>query len=639
MAEPVILKDHSSERQIFFGRIRLGVWVVVVLILILVARMFQLQILEYNDYRTLSDKNRIQRQPMAPNRGLIKDRNGVLLADNTPSVNLTINIEYTADLEQTIAQIKDIVPLSDAQIRSFKRRLKHWPRMFDSIPILFNMREEDIASISVNLHKLPSVKIEARLIRHYPKGELMAHAVGSVRRINAEDVKTLDKNAYAGTDYIGKTGIEKFYERALLGSLGHKLVETDARGRPVRIMASATVPPMQGRTLQLHLDSKLQQVASDALGDRRGALVAVDPRSGGILALVSKPAYDANLFVAGIDPKTYAGLRDSIDLPLFNRALQGQYQPGSTLKPFIGLAGLASGIIGADYTISDPGWYRLPGSKRLYRDWNWKKNGASGHGQVNMQRAIYRSCNVYFYHLAEKLGIDRIHDYLSLFGFGMNASMDLSTARDGLLPSRDWKLGYKDQVWYPGDTLNIGIGQGDMLVTPLQLATAVAILANRGKVVAPRMLMSGARLPKSAGKQLTDIDLIPDHTWELIIESMGMVVHRGNRGYGENGTAWAYIGQDIPYKMAGKSGTAQVVGIAQGEEYDADLLSRQQRKHAWFIAFAPLQKPTIALVVLLENGGSGSVSASPVARAVIDHHLLSGDHPAPNLAGGQGADR
>ena len=408
--------------------------------------------------------------------------------------------------------------------------------------------------------------------------------------------------------------------------VGYQQVETDARGRVMKVLESNL--PVPGKDLILHVDSSLQQAAVAALGDRRGSVVAIEPETGGILAMVSKPGYDPNLFVTGIDHKTYASLRDSIDVPLFNRAIQGQYQPGSTIKPIIGLAGLVTGQTSMDFKIDDPGWYQLPGQERLYRDWNWRTSGAGGHGIVDLQKAIYRSCNVYFYELAVKMGIDRIDNYLALFGFGFNTALDLPEAKSGLLPTREWKRESRGLPWYPGDTVNIGIGQGDMLVTPLQLATAITVVANRGKWVAPRMLKSGSDLAElSAVPRLDSIELIPEPVWDYIIGSMEKVVHRGNQGYGENGTAWAYIGQDIPYRMAGKSGTAQVVEIKQGELYEEELLDERQRKHAWFVAFAPVEAPQIALAVLLENGGGGSEVAAPVARAIIDHHLLGGTPP------------
>lgn len=621
MVEPLALKDHTWESRIFFERIVVGFGILVVLTLFLVARFFYLQIVQHDIYATLSDKNRIQVQPLPPIRGLIYDRNGELLADNSPSFNLTITPERVDDMDETLARLNDVLNLSDEEIEAFAKRLKRRQRPFESVPLRFKLAQEEIARFSVDRHAMPGVEVEARLVRHYPKGELMVHAVGSVRRINENDARRLDPVAYSGTDHIGKIGIERFYESDLLGTVGYQQVEIDARGKVMKILESNL--PSPGKDLVLHVDSSLQQAASEALGDRRGTIVAIEPETGGILAMVSKPGYDPNLFVTGIDFATYASLRDSPDVPLFNRALQGQYEPGSTIKPVIGLAGLVTGMTNAEYTMDDPGWFKLPNNERLYRDWNWKASGAGGHGKVNLEKAIYRSCNVYFYSLAVKMGIDRIDDYMALFGFGANTALDLPEARSGLLPTREWKEDTRGLPWYPGDTINIGIGQGDMLVTPLQLATAVTVIANRGKWVAPRMLKSGSDLLEhSSVTRMDSIELIPDHLWDLVIGAMEKVVHRGNQVYGENGTAWAYIGQDIPYRMAGKSGTAQVVGIAQGEEYDEEELDERQRKHAWFVAFAPVENPKIALAVLVENGGGGSSVAAPVARAVIDHHLL-----------------
>ena len=625
MAEPLALKNHDIESRVFFERIMLGFGLLLVGTVFLVARMFYLQIIQHDLYTTLSDQNRIQVQSLPPIRGLIYDRNGELIADNIPSYSLTITKERVDDLDRTIAFLDSLIGLTSDQIESFNRRLDRRKRPFESVPILFRLTQEEIARVSVNRYVIPGVDVEAKLVRHYPKGELMAHAVGSVRRINEEDARKLDSVAYSGTDHIGKIGVEKFYEKVLLGKVGYRRVETNARGQVMKVLDYTS--PKPGANLVLHVDTGLQQVASDALGDRRGTVVALDPRTGGILALVSKPSYDPNLFVTGIDFATYNKLRDSPDVPLFNRALQGQYEPGSTIKPFIGLAGLVTGTTNESYTIEDPGWFKLPNNTRLFRDWNWTKKNDGGHGKVSIQKAIYRSCNVYFYQLASKLGIDALHQHLAWFGFGKNMAIDLPEARSGLLPSRAWKMSARQEPWFPGDTVNIGIGQGDILVTPLQLATAVAILANRGKPVTPRMLMRGSEIgigPRIAAQN--DLDQVSEYVWDLIIDSMEMVVHRGNRGFNGNGTAWAYIGRGIKYRMAGKSGTAQVVGIAQGEEYDEDLLDERLRKHAWFIAFAPVDDPVIAMVVLLENGGGGSKFASPIARKVLDYYLLENEY-------------
>ena len=630
MLEPLTLKDNKEESRIFARRLYSAFGFLLLLSLLLVGRFFHLQVVQHDLHATLSDKNRIQVQPLAPNRGLIFDTNGNLLADNEPSINLTITRERVDDLKATFSRLKAVLELTDEEIDAFRKRLNRQQRPFEPVPVRFRLTPEEIARVSVDLFELPGVGFEAKLVRHYPQGELMAHAVGSVRRIDEEDARRLDPVAYSGTDHIGKMGVEKFYERDLLGKVGNQRVETNARGKIMKRLDSTL--PTPGKDLTLHLDTGLQLAASRALADRRGAVVAVEPATGGILALLSKPGYDPNLFVTGIAHDTYADLRDSRDTPLFNRAVRGQYEPGSTIKPLLGLAGLATGVVDEDYAINDPGWFKLPGDDRLYRDWNWKSSAAGGHGVVNISKAVYRSCNVYFYGLALLLGIDRMEEHLARFGFGTNTTLDIPEAETGLLPSKAWKRSARGEPWYPGDTLNMGIGQGDMLVTPLQLATAMTVIANRGRWVPPRMLKSGSDLPQ-AGIGPGDVDGVPAPVWDLIIDGMRDVVHRGNRGYGENGTAWAYIGRDIPYRMAGKSGTAQVVGIRQGEVYEASELDERLRNHAWFVAFAPVEEPRIAVAVLVENGGGGSKNAAPVARAVIDHHLLD-KGSAPIQSGG-----
>ncbi|MBS03688.1 MAG: penicillin-binding protein 2 [Gammaproteobacteria bacterium] len=620
MPEPLALKDQTSEAQIYIDRVSFCFGLLVLGALLLVGRMFYLQIVEHDRYSTLADENRIQVQSIAPVRGLIYDRNGVLIADNVPSKFLTLTTELTRDVTGTLDALRDVIGLNDAEIEAFAKRRARKRRPYDPVPVRYHLSEEEIARIEVNRYRLPGVRVDAQLVRHYPERGLLAHAVGSVRRINEDDLKRIDQVAYSGTDHIGKTGIERFYEPLLLGRVGYRRIETNALGRVMNVLDETK--PVPGRNLTLQIDAGLQQAASDALGDRRGVVVAIEPATGGILAMVSKPSYDPNLFVTGIDHETYGALRDSIDVPLFNRVLQGQYEPGSTLKPFLGLIGLAEGTVTEETIVEDPGWFRLRGNQRLYRDWNWTKDGRGGHGDaVNLDRALYRSCNVYFYSLAVKMGIGTIHENLALFGFGRNLSLDLPEGRSGLLLSPDWKRTVRGEQWYPGDTVNIGIGQGDMLVTPLQLASAVTVIANRGRFIPPRLLLEGADVPE-AREQVDNVTSISREHWDAVILGMENVIHRGNMGFGENGTAWAYIGQDIPYRMAGKSGTAQVVGIKQGEEYDEELLDDRQRKHAWFVAFAPVEAPTIALAVLVENGGGGSSVASPVARTVLDHYLL-----------------
>ena len=613
MSEPIVLKDHHDESRVFIDRVFMAFACAMLLTLLLAGRMLYLQVIQHDRYATLSESNRIQVQSIPPVRGLIFDRHGELLADNAPSFSLNLVTEQISSLDETLGRVEKRIGLTTEQRSRFERRLRRKQRPFESVPLLHRLSQEDIARISVDQYAMPGVHIEASLVRHYPLSDLVAHAVGSVRRINEDDARDLDKVAYSGTDHVGKTGIERFYESRLLGRVGYQRVETDARGRIMQVLSRTD--PVPGENLELTLDAGLQRVASEALGEQRGAIVALDTRTGGILAMVSKPGYDPNPFVTGIDHASYALLRDSIDVPLFNRAVQGQYEPGSTLKPFIGLAGLMMGVTTAEHVIDDPGSFQLPDSERLYRDWNWTREGEGGHGKVDMNRAIYRSCNVYFYGLAVELGIDRIHTHLDRFGFGRNLAHDLPEAGSGLLPSKEWKRSVRNLPWYPGDSVNIGIGQGDVLVTPLQLATAVAILANRGRMIIPHLL-------KDAELPLRPNVGIPDDAWRVISDAMQDVIHRGRRGLGENGTAWAYIGMDIPYRAAGKSGTAQVVGIAQGEEYDHTELDERLRKHAWFVAYAPAEEPQIAVAVLVENGGGGSEVAAPVARKVLDYQMI-----------------
>ena len=630
MSEPIVLKDHHDESRVFIDRVVMAFACAVLLTLLLAGRMLYLQVVQHDRYATISESNRIQVQSIPPVRGLIVDRHGELLADNAPSFSLNLVTEQISSLDETLDRVENRIGLTTEQRSRFERRLRRKQRPYESVPLLHRLSQEDIARISVDQYAMPGVHIEASLVRHYPLSDLVTHAVGSVRRINEDDARVLGKVAYSGTDHVGKTGIERFYESRLLGRVGYQRVETDARGRIMQVLSRTD--PVPGENLELTLDAGLQRVASEALGEQRGAIVALDTRTGGILAMVSKPGYDPNPFVTGIDHASYALLRDSIDVPLFNRAIQGQYEPGSTLKPFIGLAGLMMGVTTAEHVIDDPGSFQLPDSERLYRDWNWTREGEGGHGKVDMNRAIYRSCNVYFYGLAVELGIDRIHTHLDRFGFGRNLAHDLPEASSGLLPSREWKRSVRNLPWYPGDSVNIGIGQGDVLVTPLQLATAVAILANRGRVITPHLL-------RDAELSLRPNVDIPDDAWRVISDAMQDVIHRGRRGLGENGTAWAYIGMDIPYRAAGKSGTAQVVGIAQGEEYDDAELDERLRKHAWFVAYAPAEEPQIAVAVLVENGGGGSEVAAPVARKVLDYQMIGNsaiaqrsEHQEPTLA-------
>jgi len=622
MASNLSITDSSSERRAFSSRAMMLFTIAVMLIATLVVRLLQLQVWDYDAYRTRSEDNRIQVQPLAPPRGLIYDRHGVLLADNRPVSSLAIVREGISDLDAVIADLRTLINISDEEVENFSERLQRRRRPWEPVALKLTLTEEEIAVLAVNRHRLDGVEITTQLVRHYPFDGLFAHSVGSVRRITEDDLQRLDPVRYSATKFVGRLGVERFYETSLHGEVGYQRVETDAHGR-IRAVLD-TSPPIAGQSITLQLDSRLQIAATAALGERRGAVVALDTRSGGVLAMVSNPSYDPNLFITGITADQYRELSTSRDTPLFNRAINGQYAPGSTFKPVVGLAGLANGIITWEDEIIDHGSFRLPGQSRIYRDWSWKTGNSGGQGRVDLHRAIYRSSNVFFYDLGSRLNIDDLSKFAAQFGYGQRTAVDIPDASEGLLPTRIWKQGAKGEIWYPGDSVNLGIGQGDLLATPLQLATVACVIANRGAWVRPRMLLSSDRplvefdpprpMPRVQGPTPDD--------WERMIDSMEDVVHRGNLGYGQSGTAWAYIGRDLAYRMAGKSGTAQVVEIKQGQEYDEDELAERNRKHAWFIAFAPADDPLIAVSVLVENGGGGSAVAAPVAREVLDAFLL-----------------
>lgn len=621
MAVALAIKDPNRERALIIRR-AITFFVIIVLCLgVLAARFVQLQVYEHESYQYRSDKNRIQVQPLAPPRGLIFDRNGLLLADNRPSSALGIVVERVEDLEAMIQRVRGIVTLSEEQVEQFYQRVKRSRRPGEPVVLAENLSNADIAALAVDRHHLDGVKVITRLQRYYPQAGIAAHAVGSVRRMTEEDLRQVDPSRYRATQFVGKRGVEAYYESDLHGRPGFQQVETDAHGRVTRIIDID--PPSVGRNITLYLDAQLQRAAVNALGERRGAIVALDPKTGGVLALVSKPSYDPNQFVVGMSDSEFRALSESVYLPLFNRATNGQYAPGSTFKPVVGLAGIASGAMQWDTKIEDRGSFRLTGGEREYRDWSWTVDDSGGQGIVDLRKAIYRSSNVYFYDVASRLDIDYLARFAGEFGFGQNLAVDIRDASRGLVPDPEWKLGAKGEKWYQGDSVNLGIGQGDLLVTPLQIATYAAMIANRGRVVRPRMVMSGddkstasfAPLPSEQTSDLSAED------WQQIVAAMEDVVHLGGQGFRGNGTAWAYIGQSIGYRMAGKSGTAQVVEIRQGEEYDEEDLSEFRRKHAWFMAFAPVEDPQIALAVLVENGGGGSSVAAPVAKEVIDAYL------------------
>jgi len=615
------IKDPGREQDMFADR-AIALFVVVVLMFgVLVARLVTLQIVEHETYQSRADDNRTKIQTLAPSRGMIYDRNGRILADNKTSFSLAIVPERADDLDALLHSIVEILTLTPQHLERIRNALDKPRRPDSAVVVLEALSEKQVAMLAVNRHRLRGVEVTSQLIRSYPMGELAAHAVGSVRRLTKEDLRTVEPVQYSGSQFIGKRGVEAFYEKSLHGKVGYQKVETDAYGRVRRVLE--VQGGQTGQNLTLHLDSRLQVASVAALGERRGAIVALDPRTGGVLAMVSQPSYDPNLFVTGMSISTFDDLASSIYLPLFNRAVNGQYAPGSTFKPVVGLAGISSGVTQWSETIEDKGWFQLPGQERVYRDWSWTKDDSGGQGQVDLNRAIYRSSNVYFYDLASRMEIGSLLEFASQFGLGRNVAVDIPEASTGLLPTPEWKRKAKNQPWYPGDSVNLGIGQGDLLATPMQMATVAAAIANRGKVVRPKMLLSSDVSIDEVGTidELPSVLGLDGEDWELMIDAMENVVHRGGQGFRGNGTAWAYIGQQIGYRMAGKSGTAQVVEITQGEEYDEEQLSEFRRKHAWFIAFAPVDDPTIALAVLVENGGGGSSVAAPVARAIIDAHL------------------
>ncbi|MGB9130220.1 MAG: penicillin-binding protein 2 [Thiobacillus sp.] len=607
------LKNLDRELARFHGRLKAGAVFVAMLAAVLLGRAFYLQILQHEHYIERAESNRISLVPTAPHRGLILDRNGRILAENYSAYTLELTRAKTDDLEATLSEVGKLIEITPGQVRRFRRLLSE-SHEFETVPLKSKLTDEEVAILAANRYRLPGVEVKARLFRNYQAGPGMAHVVGFIGRINDRDLERLrEQNVelnYRGSAYIGKTGLEQSYETLLHGRTGFDQMETDASGRAVRMLSR--IPPVPGKDLRLHLDAELQAVAEHAFGDYLGGLVALDPNTGGVLALVSKPGFDPNLFVDGIDPETWKSLNESPDRPMVNRALRGIYPPGSTIKPFMALAGLELGLRKPSDSINDPGFYSLPNSRHQFRDW---KRG--GHGVVDLRRSISQSCDVYYYRLAVDMGIDRMHDTLAQFGLGEKTGIDLDGESAGLLPSRDWKQRRFKQIWYPGETVISGIGQGYHLTTPLQLATATAMLANGGKRIEPR-LVQAVRDPLAQAWQPQpgvvrgQMAIAPAHL-AVVREGMMDVMRPG-------GTA-AAAAAGASYTIAGKTGTAQVVGIKQGARYEASRLSRQYRDHALFIAYAPAENPTIVVAVMVENGGHGGSTAAPIARAIFDYYL------------------
>ncbi len=604
------IKDAEREKVLLRQRVLVALAGIFLLLLLLIGRLLNLQWLDYEHYSTLSHENRVKVLPIAPIRGLIYDRKGRILAENLPSFTLAVIPEQVVDLDNTLADLGRLIHIGAEERQRFFRDIKR-KRRFENVPLRFNLSEQEVARFAVNAHRFPGVVVEAVLSRSYPYAELGSHLVGYVGRINERELKHIDASNYSATRHIGKTGIERMYEDLLHGTVGYQQVEINAQGRILRVLERT--PPQPGVNLYLSVDMDLQQVAVKALEGQRGAVVAIEPDSGDILALVSTPGFDPNLFVNGISSEKYRGLRDSPDRPLFNRALQGQYPPGSTIKPMMGLAGLEYGLRKPGDRTWCPGWYQLKGQEHKYRC--WKK---VGHGHVDIEDAIVQSCDVYFYELAHDMGIDRMHDFLSGFGLGRITGIDLPGERSGLWPSRAWKRRVRNLPWFPGETLITGIGQGFSLATPLQLAQAVALISRRGDGMKPRLLrriedpVIGEARDLRPQAALTRVHA-DARNWATIIKAMHDVVQ------GPRGTARASA-RGARYRYAGKTGTAQVYGIKQDEKADKNV-AEHLRDHALFIAFAPLDVPRIAVAVVIENGGSGSHAAAPVARKILDAYL------------------
>ena len=613
MADFSTLKNPQWESRLYTARASFTLLVVLLMLGVLLWRYHDLQINRHQDFATLADNNRIHVRALPPARGLIYDRNGVLLADNRPGFTLSIVVERTKNLEQLLSDVGELLAFKDTELARFEKLVKR-RRPYESVPLRFNLSEAEQALVAVNEHRLSGVEVSAQLIRDYPLANELAHVIGYAGRINERELKRIDPRRYKGSHMIGKTGLEKFYEDQLLGEVGYEHVETNARGRVMRVLERTD--PVPGADLHLFLDSRLQKIAIEVLGEERGAVVAIDTATGGVLALASMPSFDPNLFVTGISTKAYKVLTGSPAQPLFDRALRGQYPPGSTVKPVFGLAGLDSGTVTMGYRIYDPGFYQLENKEHKYRDW---KRG--GHGsKISLYDAIVQSCDVYFYDVGFRSGIDVLHDYGTRFGYGAKTGIDLPAEARGLMPSRDWKQGARGRVWYPGDTVNVSIGQGLMLATPLQMAVAVSRLATRGEVREPKLVKVVGNEVVAPVSQSTTIE-IPERYWDLVLDAMSGVV-RDLRG-----TARRAVGK-IDYTMAGKTGTAQVVGIKQDEKYDASKLAKLQLDHALFIAFAPVENPRIAVAVIVENGEHGSSTAAPVARDVINAYFEHYPEPA-----------
>jgi len=597
--------NHQTESQNQRFRLHVLIAILLVLSLILILRLGFLQISQFKRYQTLSLKNQMTIIPIAPPRGVVLDRNGILLAENVPVYVLEIIPEHIKNLKETIAKLRVLLPsITDDDIDSFYRT-KLQNRSFVPIPIKLKLSLKDVAIFATNQYHFPGVSIKARSMRHYPLGEVTAHALGYVGRINIEELRRVDPTNYRATNYIGKTGVEKYYEELLHAKVGYQMVETDVSGRTLRVINK--IPPHSGAKLYLSIDLRLQQAAYEALKDNRGAAVVIDSHNGEILAMVSSPSFDPNLFVNGVSTKDYKILSNALQRPLFNRAVRGVYPPASTIKPFVGLAGLDKGFVTPTSEIYDYGKYKLPMASHIYRD--WKK---TGHGAINFKRAITVSCDTYFYNLGTKMGITHIAEMLRKFGLGSLTQVDLHEEANGIVPSIEWKRAAKGVAWYPGDTVISSIGQGFMLATPLQIANATATLSHRGIRFRPHLLIKTVNTDNDEAQQYKPIEekhikLNDEANWTLVAEAMQNVL-TSNEGTGLR------FGRNPPYPMAGKTGTAQVHSGHQYEKTSYENIPEALRDNSLFIGFTPVENPDIAIAVVVEN----NFIASVVARKIID---------------------
>jgi len=622
------IKDHHKEKRLFAGRVVLSVVTAVLLLGLVIARLVQLQVFDHEIFAEKSQGNRIRIEAVPPNRGLILDRKGRVLAENLPTYQLELIPEQVVDIDDTLQRLADLSLIDRDDIDRIKELARRGPR-FKPVTLRFRLSDNETSAFAVQRHRFPGVDFQPRLVRHYPHARYTAHATGYVGALSTADLNRLNEAEYAGTSHTGKTGAEYNKEAALHGNTGHRQIVTNARGRQLPAdphdLSEAlpdSVSPHPGQTIYLTIDLDLQRIATEALDGWRGSVVAIDPNNGEILALVSAPAFDPNVFALGMTVAAFKALQFDEDRPLFNRAVVGTYPPGSTVKPMLALAALEVGATNLTRRTFCPGYYSLPGSTHRYRDWK-----PEGHGEVDLHDAIEQSCDVYFYEISRQIGIDRMHTYLDKFGLGRTTGVDLYGESIGLLPSTEWKRGAfrepADQVWFPGETVIAAIGQGYMLATPLQLANAVAALAARGKRYVPHLVaatedpITGER-QLVAHQRLENVGIENEFYWQRILGAMNDVMQ------GTRGTARA-VGTGAPYQMAGKSGTAQVFSVGQDEEYDEEEVAERLRDHALFIAFAPFDNPTIAVAVVVENGSSGSRIAAPIARRLMDHHLGYGD--------------